>query len=139
MGGGQGHQAVGGVRGQQEVPQEPGGGVAARLYATRGQPEVPQEPGGGIAARLYTTTSRNDMATIEQELDWQGRVESDATKCSTFRDQALNQTTFRAFAFMKSKSPVVHMAHSIGQFFGMTGLALDIQGKHIDLIGGRGN
>ncbi len=29
------------------------------------------------------------------------------------------------------------MAHSIGQFFGMSGLALDVQGKHIGFIGDR--
>jgi hypothetical protein len=46
---------------------------------------------------------------------------------------------FRTFAFMKGKSPVVHMAHSIGQFFGMSGLALDVQGKVIGFIGDRGN
>jgi hypothetical protein len=46
---------------------------------------------------------------------------------------------FRAFAFMKGKSPVVHMAHSIGQFFSMSGLALDVQGKVIGFIGDRGN
>ena len=32
---------------------------------------------------------------------------------------------------------MVHMAHSIGQFFGMSGLALDVQGKHIGFIGDR--
>ena len=40
---------------------------------------------------------------------------------------------------MKGKSPVVHMAHSIGQFFGMSGLAPDVQGKYIGFIGDRGN
>jgi hypothetical protein len=40
---------------------------------------------------------------------------------------------------MKGKSPVVHMAHSIGQFFGMSALAADVQGKYIGFIGNRGN
>ncbi len=40
---------------------------------------------------------------------------------------------------MKDKSPVVHMAHSIGQFFGMSGLAVDVKGKYIGFIGDRGN
>ncbi len=40
-------------------------------------------------------------------------------------------STFCAFAFMKGKSPAVHMAHSVGQFFGMSGLAVDVQGKLI--------
>ncbi len=82
-------------------------------------------------------TSRNDASTIKQELDWQGRVEGNAARSNAFRDQALNQNTFRAFAFMKGKSPMVHMAHSIGQFFGTSGLALDVQGKHIGFIGDR--
>ncbi len=78
-------------------------------------------------------------ATIERELEWQGRVEGDAAKCTAFKDQCLIQPTFRAFAFMKGKSPVVHMAHSIGQFFGMSGLALKVQGKQIGFIGDQGN
>jgi hypothetical protein len=98
-----------------------------------------QGPGGGIAARLQAATSRNNNATIKRELDQQGRVEGDATKSASFHDQALNQTTFRALTFMKGKSPVVHMVHSVGQFFGMSGLVLDMQGKHIGFIGDRGN
>jgi hypothetical protein len=31
------------------------------------------------------------------------------------------------------------MAHSIGQFFGMSGMAVDVQGKYIGFIGDRGN
>ena len=31
------------------------------------------------------------------------------------------------------------MAHSIGQFFGMSGLAVDVQSKYIGFIGDRGN
>jgi hypothetical protein len=40
---------------------------------------------------------------------------------------------------MKGKSPVVHMAHLVGTFFGLPGLATDIQGKQIGFIGDRGN
>ncbi len=40
---------------------------------------------------------------------------------------------------MKGRSPVVHMAHSVGQFFGMSVLAADVQGKYIGFIGDRGN
>jgi hypothetical protein len=40
---------------------------------------------------------------------------------------------------MKGHSPVVHMAHLIGQFFGMSGLAAEVQGKYIRFIGDRGN
>jgi hypothetical protein len=69
----------------------------------------------------------------------QGRVKGNTIKGAAFRNQALNQTTFRAFAFMKEKSLVVHMAHSVGRFFGMSGLALNVQGKHIGFIGDRGN
>ena len=84
-------------------------------------------------------SSRNDAATINREVAWQRRVEGDAARCNAFRDQCLNQNTFRAFVFMKGKSPVVHMAHSIGKFFGMSGLALDVQGKQIGFIGDRVN
>jgi hypothetical protein len=88
---------------------------------------------------LQAMAVRNDTTTIERELDWQGRVDGDAAKCTSFKDQCLSQSTFRAFAFMKGKSPVVHMAHSIGQFFGMSGLALDVQGKQIGFIRDRMN
>ncbi len=40
---------------------------------------------------------------------------------------------------MKGKLPVVHMAHSVGTFFGMLGLVTDVQGKHIAFVGDRGN
>ena len=105
-------------------------------YANQGTAGVPQ---GSIMATLQAMAGRNDTATIERELDWQGRVEGDAAKCTAFKDQCLSKSTFRAFAFMKGKLPVVHMAHSIGQFFGMSGLALDVQGKQIGFIGDRMN
>ncbi len=38
---------------------------------------------------------------------------------------------------MKSKLPVVHMAHLVGTFFGMLGLVMDVQGKHIAFVGDR--
>jgi len=98
-----------------------------------------QGPGGGIAAHLRTIKNRQEDAVIGRELDWQSRVEGDQAKSNTFRDQAVNQTTFRAFAFMKGRSPMVHMAHSVGQFFGMLGTAANIQGKYIGFIGDRGN
>ena len=98
-----------------------------------------QGPGGAIAAHLEKIKDRQADAVIGRELDWQGRVEGDQAKSVAFRDQAVNQTTFRAFAFMKGRSPVVHMAHSVGKFFGMSGMAADVQGKYIGFIGDRGN
>ena len=38
---------------------------------------------------------------------------------------------------MKGKSPAIHMAHSIGSFFGLSGLANDVQGKQIVFVGDR--
>ncbi len=40
---------------------------------------------------------------------------------------------------MKGKSPVVRMAHLVGTFFGISGLATDMQGTHIAFVGDRGN
>jgi hypothetical protein len=40
---------------------------------------------------------------------------------------------------MKGKLPGVHMARLVGTFFGMLGLATDMQGKHIAFVGDRGN
>ena len=55
-----------------------------------------------------------------------------------FKDQVLNQQAFRAFAFMRGKSPVIHMAHLVGAFYGLSGMATDVQGKQIAFIGDRG-
>jgi hypothetical protein len=60
----------------------PGGGPA--------QHAVRPELGGGIRARIEAATSRRNDATTKKELDWQGRVEGDATRIAAFRDQALN-------------------------------------------------
>ena len=84
-------------------------------------------------------TNRQDDAVIGRELDWQSRVEGDQAKSIAFRDQTVNKTTFRAFTFMKGKSPLVHMAHAVGQCFSMSGLATEVQGKYIGFIGDRGN
>ncbi len=39
------------------------------------------------------------------------------------------------FAFMKGKSPAIHMAHSIGAFYGLSGMAIEVQGKQIAFVG----
>ena len=80
-----------------------------------------RDRGGAIAMRIKMLTNCQDDTVIGCELDWQSRAEGDQAKSITFRDQAVNQTTLRAFAFMKGKSSVVHMAHSVGQFFGTIG------------------
>jgi hypothetical protein len=95
--------------------------------------------GGGITAQLQRATTCNDDATIEKELDWQARVGGDATKANAFHEQALGQQVFRAFAFLKGRSPVIHMAHSVGTFFGMSGMATNVQGKQITFVGDQGN
>jgi hypothetical protein len=66
-------------------------------------------------------------------------VGGDATKATTFCDQVLNQQAFRAFAFMKGKLPAVHMAHSVGTFYGMSDMATGMQGKQIALVGNQGS
>ncbi len=103
------------------------------------QHQAAHTPGEGIAAQLQRATTRNADATIEKELGWQARVGGDATKAAAFRDQALGQQAFRAFAFMKGRSPVIHMAHSVGTFFGMSGMATDVKGKQIAFVGDWGN
>jgi hypothetical protein len=103
------------------------------------QHQAAHPPGGGIAAQLQRATTCNADATIEKELDWQARVGGDATKATTFRDQALGQQTFRVFTFIKGKSPVIHMAHSVGTFLGMSGLVTNVQGKQIAFVGEQGN
>jgi hypothetical protein len=95
--------------------------------------------GGGIAAKIATIKTRNDDALVERELEWQAKVKGNNQLAAAFKQQTINQNLFRAFAFMKGKSPAVHMVHSIGQFFGLSGLAVNVQGKCIGFIGDRGN
>jgi hypothetical protein len=95
--------------------------------------------GGGVARALNAALRRMIDATIEQELDWQAHVGGNVAKVTAFREQVLNQHIFRAFAFMKGKSPVIHMAHSVGAFYGLSGMALDVQGKQIAFVGERIN
>ena len=116
-----------------------GGGETQYKVPDEVQQLVHNSPGGAIAARIVKINNRNNDTIIERELDWQGRVEGDNQKITAFRNQALNQTAFRAFAFMKGKSPALHLVHSVGQFYGMSGLAVDVQGKCIGFIGDRGN
>ena len=99
----------------------------------------PSGTGGAIAARIKRITKCQEDETIRHELDWQSKVEEDQAKSNAFCNQVVNQTTLQAFAFMKGKSPVVHMPHSVGQFFGMSGLVTEVQGKYIGHIGDRGN
>jgi hypothetical protein len=39
---------------------------------------------------------------------------------------------------MKGKSPAIHMAHSVGAFYGLSGMATNVQGKQIAFVGDRG-
>ena len=128
-------------------PAPGGGGYQGTVGGGETQLNVPDEDqrpvhtsqGGAIAARIDQINNKNEDTVIERELNWQSRVEGDNQKITAFRDQAVNQTAFRAFAFMKGKSPALHLVHSVGQFYGMSGLAVDVQGKCIGFIGDRGN
>jgi hypothetical protein len=93
--------------------------------------------GVGLARAFADVTQRQNDTTLERELEWQARVGGDAAKVTTFKEQVLNQQALRAFTFMKGKSPAIHMAHSIGSFFGLSGLASDVQGKQIAFVGDR--
>ena len=126
-------------RGDQETVGGGGGGPAQPSGGHPGRQQARRGPGGAIAARLQAIPTRRDDVFIECKFDWQTRVEGDTNKCTAFRDQAINQMKLLAFTFMKGKSPVAHMAHSIGHFFGISGLAADVQGKYIGFIGDRGN
>ncbi len=53
------------------------------------------------------------------------------TKATACRDQDPNQQVLRVFAFMKGKMLVIHMAHSVGTFYQMSGMATNVQGKQI--------
>jgi hypothetical protein len=95
--------------------------------------------GGGIAAKISQIKTRYDDTLLERELEWQAKAKGNNQLANALKEQTISQNSFRAFAFMKGKSPAVHMVHSIGQFFGLSGLAVDVQGKCIGFIGDRGN
>jgi hypothetical protein len=115
------------------------GGGQPPNFGEKGQLQPRKGPGGAIAARINTLTNRQSNAVIGRKLEWQSRAEGDQAKSIAFRDQVVHQANFRAFAFMKGKSPAVHMAHSVGQFFGISGGESEVQGKYIGFIGDRGN
>jgi hypothetical protein len=92
---------------------------------------------GGLATALRGVSTRPNDTTIKRELEWQGCVGGDPAKLSAFKDQVLNQQVLCAFAFMKGKLPAIHLAHSIGAFFGLSGMATDVQGKQIAFVGDR--
>jgi len=121
-----GYDQRGGERGLENTPGQ-------RPQAAEEQLQM----GGGLTRAIAKITQRQTDATLDRELDWQARVGGDATKVAAFKEQVLNQQGFRAFAFMKGTSPVIHMAHSIGSFFGLSGLATDVQGKQIAFVGDR--
>jgi hypothetical protein len=115
------------------------GGAEGNQGERGGNPVGRTAGGGGIAAKIASIKTRNDDALMERELEWQAKVKGNNQLAGAFKEQTINQNSFRAFAFMKGKSPAVHMVHSIGQFFGLSGLAVDVQGKCIGFIGDRGN
>jgi hypothetical protein len=116
-----------------------GGGGVHFYMPDVGQQPARTAPGGDIAERINQITNCQDDALIERELDWQGRIKGNYQKSIAFKDQAISQNTFQPFAFMKGKSPAVHMVHSVGQNFGLSGLTVNLQGKCIGFIGDRGN
>ena len=71
------------------------------------------------------------------KLAWQAGVQGEAAKATSFRDQTLGLMTFRAFAMMKPKSPVIYLVHSMGKFFGLSGMSPDLQDKQIGFVGDR--
>ena len=72
-----------------------------------------------------------------RELAWQREVKGDAAKVTAFKAQVVGLQTFRAFAFMKPKSPLMHFAHSVGQYYGFSGLSPELQDRHIAFVGDR--
>ena len=80
---------------------------------------------------------RND-AFVAGELAWQSKVEGEAARMSAFKDQALGLMAFWRFAFMKPKSPAIQLAHSLGEYFGLSGLSPELQDRQVAFIGDRG-
>ena len=118
-----------------------GGGATKVQCKTRGSPTTNRDRGptrdrrGQSQHDSRQLQNHHEDTVIGRELNWQSRVEGDQAKGNAFCNQEVNQTTCRAFAFMKGHSPVVHMAHLIGQFFGMLGLAAKSRANTSGLLG----
>jgi hypothetical protein len=69
-----------------------------------------------MAARIAQIKNRNDDVLVERELNWQAKAKGNNQAAMAFKESTISQNSFRAFAFMKGKSPSVHVVHSIGQF-----------------------
>ncbi len=52
-----------------------------------------------------------------------------------FGEQAVGMQSFRAYTFMRGKSLIIHMGHSIRTFFDIGGMAGDLQGKVMMFVG----
>ncbi len=76
---------------------------------------VRADQGGGIAAKISQIKPRYNNTLVEHKLEWQAKAKGNNQLATAFKEQTVSQNSFRAFAFMKGKSPVVHMVHSIGQ------------------------
>jgi hypothetical protein len=72
----------------------------------------------GVLVREFEKLINRDMDnTLVRELAWQWEVKGDKIKMEEFGEQAVGMQTFRAFAFVKGKLPVVHMGHTLRMFF----------------------
>lgn len=130
--------------GGEESDEEGGNTVAeeqADASSTAGDAPAMGSGGGadsGIAQGLAQGGGINrDDAKVKRELAWQREVKGETAKVTAFKAQVMGLQNLRAFIYMKPKSPLVQVAHSIGQYYGFSGLAPELQDRHIAFVGDR--
>lgn len=127
----------GGVTNPGDEAQAGGGNTTGVATATHANNNGGGEDSGIVQGLTqHGGVSRAD-AHVQRELSWQRDVKGDTTKVTAFKMQVVGLQNFRAFLYMKPKSPLVQMAHSIGQYYGFSGLAPELQDRHIAFIGDR--
>ena len=129
------------VTGEEEEEEEvDGGGGGGTTGTTMREEEETNEEGAGSGIlqglALGGELSAGDER-LSRELAWQREVNGESAKITTFRAQVGAQQSFRAFVFMKPKTPLIQVAHSIGQYHGFSGLAPELQDRHIAFVGDR--
>ena len=103
-----------------------------------GQANPTQGQESGIANVLRKGgASLEEDERVGRELAWQREVKGEAAKVAAFKAQVVGLQSFRAFAVMKAKSPLIQLVHSIGQYYGFSGLAPELQDRFVGFMGDR--
>ena len=93
----------------------------------------------GFAALFQTEGWKaREQSVVTAELLWQKSVNGEAARIASFTERVLGLQEFKAFVFMKSGSPWVHVGHGLGKFYSVYGTVPELDGKVLMFVGDRG-